>query len=150
MKRSTQDEISFCRRHAPWLTGGVLSLLAVSLLIAEGPREEPATEVSATSGWRAYVDPETGELNSVPSREQVEALTKSPERTIRRSSEGLEPFELSLGGRGVHLRGRFQSALVVHIDADGGLELACVDEADDLARHLPEEDRGEKSRWVEK
>ncbi|MCP4653798.1 MAG: hypothetical protein GY856_00115 [bacterium] len=168
MKRPTQYGISFRRRLAPRLAGGVLALLAASVLVAESPREEPASETPAASGLRAYIDPETGELVSVPSLQQVEALSKSLEQTLSRSSEGLEPFELSLGGRGVHLRGRFQSALVVRLEADGGLEFSCVEDSDDLAVLLapaapsqppPEEDRGGEPvtcpppgepRWVEK
>ena len=165
MKRPTQDGICSPRRLASWLAGAFV-LLAASVLVAESPREEPASETPPAPGLRAYVDPATGELTSAPSPWQVEALSKSLAQALRRSGEGLEPFALSGGGRGVHLRGRFQNALVVHLDADGGLDFLCVDDSEHAAAilELPEltpaaapqpsspedQDQGAETRWVER
>ena len=127
MKRPQHPNSSY-RRLAGWLAGGVL--LAASVLVAESPQVEPAPAAAtpASAGLRVYIDPDTGELTSTPSPRQVEALSKSLEPTLSRSSVGLEPFELSLGGRGLYLEGRFQSALVVRLDGSGGFELSCVDD----------------------
>ena len=125
------------RRTLLWLASGALALLAAPALIAETPPEETAVEAPAPAGLRAYIDPETGDLTSTPSAEQVEALSRTVskrlEQSLSRSDEGLEPFALPLGGRGVFLEGRFQSTLVVRVAPDGGFELFCVDDPEHAA-----------------
>lgn len=144
-----------------------LVLLAPPAPTAETPDEEPAAEAPAVAGWRAYVDPETGELTSTPSRGQVEALSealrsreapKSLESALSRSSAGLETFVLERGGRGVFLDGRFHSALVARRTADGGFELVCADDSGHAAAALGEPapaasrtaSGGQPVQWVEK
>lgn len=124
-----------------------LVLLAPPAPTAETPSEEPAVEVTAKDGLRAYLDPETGELTSTPSREQVDALSKKLEPALERSSAGLEPFGLERGGRGVFLQGRFQSALVVRQIADGTFELVCTNDPEHAAHAEPP---AATQQWVEK
>ncbi len=78
-------------------------------------------------GLRAYIDPETGELTSTPTAEQLEVFTKSSAPSLEFSSEGLETFLLQRGGRGVRIEGRFLSALKVRRNADGSMEVICED-----------------------
>lgn len=127
MKRPKRYPTSSPRFIASWLAAGALLALVSPALVAESPRDEPASETPAPAGLRAYVDPATGELTSTPSREQVEALNKSLAQTLSRSTVGLEPFDLPRGGRGVYLERRFQSALMVKLDANGEAAPVCVD-----------------------
>ena len=57
------------------------------------------------------------------------------ETPLSRSSAGLETFELASGGRGVHLQGRFQSALVVRRTDPGELELVCRNDDSSETQH---------------
>ncbi|MEM7352510.1 MAG: hypothetical protein AAF657_17045 [Acidobacteriota bacterium] len=83
-------------------------------------------EVPGQAGLRVYLDPETGKLTSTPSTGQVEALSTDL-APLGWTSEGLEPFALHTGGRGVYLQGRFRSALTVRVTENGDYELRCVD-----------------------
>ncbi len=146
-----------------------LALLAASAVAAQAPPEQPevspelaadaptfeapTVEAPAPSGLRAFVDPETGELTSTPTREQVEALSQEMSAhlaaALSRSSDGLEPFELLAGGRGVNLKGRFQSALVVRRLESGGFELVCRDDPPG-AEHDHRAAVASPSQWAEK
>ena len=139
--------------HALLICG--LAFLATSALLAESPGEETETVAPARAGLRAYLDPETGELTSTPSREQVEALSEDVrshalEKALSRSSAGLEPFALERGGRGIFLEGRFQSALVVRRRDDGGFQLVCADDAEHAGEALTEPPPAASPQWVEK
>lgn len=111
------------------------------LAIAESPAEadDPSRQVAkaasaesidssvATSeGMRAFVDPDTGALVSAPTRPEVEPLSAPLAKALSRSTESLRVFDLANGGRGVHLAGRFQHALVVRVRPDGSLETVCT------------------------
>ncbi len=119
---------------------------------SEGPKTgaTESTEASAVqtvpapAGWRVYVDPETGELTSTPSPQQKRAVAEGLEAPLARSSEGLEIFELTRGGRGVNLQNRFQSALRVRVGEDGKMEMHCVDaEHSTFGEHQHEHPEGE-------
>ncbi len=138
MRRAAQPTTLFHRlRTAAWLTS---LALAAAPIAAETPAHEAdtadaAAEAAAPAGLRAFIDPETGELTSTPTRQQVEELSRAirqqspndPDGPLSRSSEGLETFELATGGRGVNLKRRFQSALVITLSSDGDFELVCRD-----------------------
>lgn len=86
---------------------------------------EPAPSTEA-AGLVIYVDPATGAVVEHPTPEQERALAeKRRHDPLARSDEGLVPFALEGGGTGVHLGGRFQSALVVHRHADGRWVYGC-------------------------
>ena len=124
--------------------------------VAEGEGDGTlAVAAPAPAGLRAYIDPETGELTSTPSPEQVEALSKDFAPGLNTSSEGLVPFALRSGGRGVFLQGRFLSALKVRSTGEGGFELSCTS---DLGHSPPVEAAAEthhhrpaaQPHWVER
>jgi len=87
--------------------------------------EAASAETVATKIVRVVYDPETGEIISVPLRGN-DVLSAPLARALTRSTEGLEVFELNNGGRGVHLDGRFQHALMVRVKSDGSLETFCT------------------------
>ncbi len=131
MHRKTSHHPTLLRRPAAGLVFSLV-LITVSPVVAEQPSVDPGAtsepvEAPATAGWRAYIDPETGELTSDPSPLQVKALSDRLEPALSHSSEGLESFELQLGGRGVFLQERFQSALRVQVVDDGGYEMGCAE-----------------------
>jgi len=99
------------------------------------PKRQASESVSAESGefsaaaqerMKVIVDPETGEIISVPIRQQTGTLSAPLAKALNRSAEGLRVFELENGGKGVHLDGRFQHALVVRVKPDGSLETVCT------------------------
>jgi hypothetical protein len=87
--------------------------------------ETPAAESNTTRAIRVIYDPETGEIISVPIRENG-ILSAPLAKALTRSTEGLRVFELENGGTGVHLGGRFQHALMVRVKPDGSLETVCT------------------------
>jgi hypothetical protein len=95
----------------------------------EGPKRQAPEVGSAdpvvTKAMRVIYDPETGEILSVPVR-VTEVLSSRLAKALTRSTEGLQVFELSNGGNGVHLDGRFQHALMVRVRPDGSLETVCT------------------------
>ncbi len=96
--------------------------------------ETPETaEALLEAGLVVFVDPQTGELSSEPTREQVEALNESLRSSLNRSTEGLETFDLADGGRGVYLAGRFRAATAAVWRADSTWGLLCVDEREEAA-----------------
>lgn len=131
-KQHSIPKLTFYRR----LAGMLLALLITSALVAEDQVSNGTSAASPeAAGLRVYIDPETGELTGTPSPARVEALSKRLESPLSRSTEGLEPFELPRGGRGVFLDRRFQSALVVRLGADGvqefsAQEFSCLNDPD--------------------
>ena len=96
--------------------------------------ETASAESVAPNAIRVIVDPGTGEIISVPFRE-TDVLSAPLAKALTRSTEGLRVFELSNGGMGVHLDGRFQHALMVRVKPDGSLETVCTNhshEAEDF------------------
>jgi hypothetical protein len=117
--------------------------LAYPCLGAENP--EPAratTEAMATppgsAGVKVFVDPATGELIAEPTAEQAAELDQRVEQEMAAAKaleipeEELEPFQLSNGGVGVFVGGRFMSSLNIHRHADGSWATICSD-----GEHLP-------------
>jgi len=131
------------RLHDQMISSRVLSVLCAMCLMAAAalpvaaatPGEEeqpgrraseaPTAEAVTTKAIRVIYDPETGEIISVPFRE-TGTLSVPLAKALTRSTEGLEVFELKNGGKGVHLDGRFQHALMVRVKADGSLEMVCT------------------------
>jgi len=131
------------RLHDQMISSRVLSILCAICLMAavavpvaaSSPGEEkrperqasgaPTAEASTTRAIRVIYDPETGEIISVPFQETV-VLSAPLSKALTRSTEGLQVFELANGGKGVHLDGRFQHALMIRVKADGSLETVCT------------------------
>ena len=152
--RTSSKHLSSPPRLAMALAICGLALASASALVAESPNADSEPSAPATAGWRVYLDPETGEVTSTPSAEQVEALAeemrpKRLEQALSRSSAGLEPFALERGGRGVFLDGRFQSALVVQRRDDGSFALVCAADAQ-AGEALAEPPPPANQQWVEK
>jgi hypothetical protein len=72
------------------------------------------------------VDPETSEGVTVQPRQKSDALSAPLANALNRSIDGLRAFELRNGGRGIHVEGRFQHALVARVQEDGSLEIVCI------------------------
>ena len=93
-----------------------LGILCLTLLLAGlwAPTRESRPHTGAASGAagvKAFVDPLTGELTTDPTAAQRQRLSARSTRAIERSVEGLRPFSLRRGGRGVYLQGRFKTSL---------------------------------------
>ena len=114
----------------------------------EGPKRQAPEVGSAdpvvTKAMRVIYDPETGEILSVPIRD-TEVLSSRLAKALTRSTEGLQVFELSNGGTGVHLDGRFQHALMVRVKADGSLETMCTNHSHEAEKFLQGKPAGAKS-----
>jgi hypothetical protein len=113
----------------------------------EGPKRQEAeagrTEAVATKAIRVVYDPETGEIISVPFRE-TEVLSAPLAKALSRSTEGLRVFELANGGKGVHLDGRFQHALMIRVKPDGSLETVCTNHSHEAENFLKGKTAGTK------
>jgi len=88
--------------------------------------ESAEPSVVAPERMRVIVDPETGEIIARRPRGRTEILSAPLSKALTRTTEGLRVFELSNGGKGVHLDGRFQHALMVRVKSDGSLEFVCT------------------------
>lgn len=131
------------RLHDQVISSRVLSVLCAMCMMAAAalpvaaatPGEEepgrqasetPTAEAVSAKAIRVIYDPETGEIISVPLREPGEILSAPLAKALTRTTEGLQVFELSNGGTGVHLDGRFQHALMVRVRPDGSVETVCT------------------------
>ena len=95
--------------------------------------EEPA---NTSSGLWIFIDPETGERVARPTEEQRVRLRKFA-TPLNKSDQGLEPFELEGGGRGVRLNGRFQHAMIATVRPDGTIGFHCTDQSHDHPESAP-------------
>jgi hypothetical protein len=84
--------------------------------------------VHGQSGMRVALDPETGTLG-MPSPDDQKVLDAELDEMLSRSTDGLRREVLPDGTVRVNLQGRFQSASVATIDAQGRLHTGCVDHA---------------------
>jgi len=141
------------RLHDQMISSRVLSILCAICLMAAvavpvaasspGEEEKPETQAPEASAeaavspktMRVIYDPETGEIISVPFRETV-VLSAPLSKALTRSTEGLQVFQLTNGGTGVHLDGRFQHALMVRVKADGSVETTCTNHPHDAEDFL--------------
>ena len=117
-------------------------LAALGLVLAVAPPKTAPTPVDAVaeSGMRIAIDPETGDPIGSP------AGGAALETTLSRSSAGLVPYRLPDGGTGVHLQGRFMSASMVRLNADGELETICTEDHDHAVHFLQDTDE-ETVEW---
>ena len=101
-----------------------------------------------SSGLWIFLDPLTGEVRPQPTAGQ-EAWRRSQlvqSEFLNKSTEGLVPFALEGGGRGVNLEGRFRHSLTVRVTEDGRFETVCSDHASHGAEghsHASAESNGE-------
>jgi hypothetical protein len=86
---------------------------------AAAPAAEPAPAPAAgEAGLRVFVDPLTGKL-TVPDDGELLRLAPELEEALSDSAEGLVQYAGPHGGVGVHLQGRFQSAVVATAGSGG-------------------------------
>jgi hypothetical protein len=117
----------------PRLFAAALVLGALWSVVADGRAREASLAEARTPGpagaaSRAYIDPETGSLTSVPP-DGVPALELSAEEIemLSRSTEGLAVRRSANGAVSVELGNRFRHLSVATLAADGKLETHCVD-----------------------
>lgn len=84
------------------------------------------------SAQRAYVDPATGRLVPPP-RGAERAIDARTQALLSRRSDGLLEIPSSKSGVMVDLLGRFRSATVIELDAQGQASAQCVTSLDGVA-----------------
>jgi hypothetical protein len=116
------------------------------------PKPTPAvvdeTFEIGTSAMRAYLNPETGQLEvrgALVSEFELDAETRE---ALRRDTEGLVMQHHADGSVSVNLKGRFQNATLAHIDENGVMTI-CTDHAHEAQRALDEEISTNKTPEVE-
>lgn len=97
--------------------------------------EAASAETVATKVVRVVYDPETGETISVPLRGN-DVLSAPLTKALTRSTDGLQVFELASSGKGVHLDGRYQHALMVRMKPDGSIETVCTNHSHEAEQFL--------------
>lgn len=114
---------------------------AAGVEVAEVADRASDAEPQAAAFWGGlwiFVDPVTGELSPRPTAAQEAWRRSQPSAgLLNKSSDGLVPFALDGGGRGVHLKGRFRHSLIVTVADDGTFDTVCTDHANhgDHASH---------------
>lgn len=104
----------------------VLAAAASPLASATPAGGEPIDSKPArAAGLKVSIDPETGEINSNPTYEQLERLSDGGSIQPRRSAWELRGFALANGGRGVFLDGWADHSLRLEVTDDGSLRAAC-------------------------
>ena len=90
-----------------------------------GSPEEGEVAQAPQAGQRIEIDAATGER--VPHEQMATELSREPlaQERFRMDLEGLVSEPLPGGGVMIDLQGRFQSALVVSINAEGEIETRC-------------------------
>ena len=124
-------------------------LMAVCLLVAApgtaaepDPQAQPAeastpatqaapVAAAPAAGMLAFRDPVTGQLRP-PTADELDAIRPQLEALFNQSSEGLEQIEMPDGSVMVDLQGRFASAVVATVAADGTVTTECVQSAEGL------------------
>jgi hypothetical protein len=103
-----------------------MGTIAASRETLPAPSAPAAVTPGTPAGLRAFIDPETGRLTANPTRAQLQSTPVERRATaLSRSTVGLRAFELSRGGQGLHLDGRFQTAIRVERQPDGSFEMTC-------------------------
>jgi len=94
---------------------------------ASAPQTEEASLSPGMSGYRVYIDPQTGKILSTPPEgAPALQLSQSESEMLSNSAEGLSEELLPEGGYRLDLKGRFQSFVVATIGEDGVVESHCI------------------------
>jgi hypothetical protein len=134
------------------LLGGFILVSAVAAVAVVMPSttgesgRESAVETAAVGGgdaapgsaaMRAYIDPETGEIQAGVGPVVPLSLDPGVQNALRRDSEGLVEVRHADGSVSIDLQGRFQSVSVAHIGEDGTVGVtACSEHANQVMRAL--------------
>lgn len=129
------------RRALLGLAGATLCVAAVVTIVAiSAPPESNAPReidfsTPGTAAMRAAIDPETGQLVTGPAAERLAETGADKqayaelEEMLSQSGAGLQEVHLPDGTVSMNLQGRFMSASVARIGADGKVETLCADDA---------------------
>jgi hypothetical protein len=142
------------KRHVPAvLRGRRLGAMSVAMLVvatlafwaiaatrSSSDSATPATITSTTqapgaAGMIAALDPVTGTLVE-PSLQQILELDAQMKASLSQSDQGLEMIVHPDGHASVDLQGRYQSATIAHIGADGKVHTSCVSSHDAACQAL--------------
>jgi len=85
----------------------------------------PADDRFARAGFRAFVDPQTGQLRE-PTPEEAQALSRAAGAEFARAVESLEAVVHPDGMVSVDLKGLFMQDVVVVKRPDGSLSMRCL------------------------
>lgn len=112
----------------------LLAASAIALSLLTPPRPPYCPDVpapgTARAGIRVEIDPATGRLRERPAR-RAEGPAEAPASSrFSKSDANLVEVRLPNGAVAVDVRGRFRSAAVATLDADGTLHVTCGREAD--------------------
>jgi hypothetical protein len=127
------------RHHAKLLYAALLLAVTPAFAQQGGQRDDHAAAAQAdasagAAGQKAAVDPQTGRLRPITpeeARELVAGLTAS----LSQSDQGLTAVRLPNGALVLDLQGRFESAMLARIGADGKVDAECVTSVDE-AKHF--------------
>jgi hypothetical protein len=87
----------------------------------------PADDSVGGAGFRAFIDPQTGQLRE-PTPEEAQALSRAAREEFARAVESLEEVVHPDGTISVDLKGLFMQSVVVVRNPDGSLSMRCVPE----------------------
>jgi len=85
----------------------------------------PADDRFARAGFRAFIDPQTGQLRE-PTPEEAQALSRAARAEFARAVESLEAVVHPDGMVSVDLKGLFMQDVVVVKRPDGSLSMRCL------------------------
>ena len=109
------------------------SLLAAgACFVAAQPAFQGERQPAPAGGMTIHIDPQTGTILKEPAPGTVPLqLTPELQNRLSTSDTGLVEVPSALPGKGVKidLQGRFQSPLIVTIDANGQVKMQHLDEA---------------------
>lgn len=87
--------------------------------------DPPSPAMRSQAGFRAFRDPETGQLRP-PTREEAAELARAEAELAPESERIFVVVEHPDGMKSVDLQGAFMQSLVVTRNADGSLTFSCV------------------------
>ncbi len=89
----------------------------------------PADDRFARAGFRAFIDPQTGQLRP-PTPEEAQALSRAARAEFAQPAESLQPIVLPDGTIAVDLKGLFMQNLVALKNPDGSLSMRCLPDSE--------------------
>jgi len=89
----------------------------------------PADDRFARAGFRAFIDPQTGQLRE-PTPEEAQALSRAARAEFARAVQSLEAVVHPDGMVSVDLKGLFMQDLVVVKRPDGSLSMRCLPDSE--------------------
>jgi hypothetical protein len=88
-----------------------------------------------TSAMRVYLDPETGEVSSIPTADATFEVDQALANTLSHEPEDLVTVTHSDGSQSIDLQGTYGDVLVVRV-GENGKQTFCTDDAKTLAKGM--------------